>query len=271
MNMGKQAQIAPVAVASDLQLADLRAALAAGWNDFRAYPAFGLFFAAIYVSAGMFIYFALFVRGEIAWLVPAAAGFPLLAPFVAVGLYEVSRRREAGLPMSWRAILGALRGRGDEQILSMGVILFVAFGFWIMIAHGIFAIFLAESGTGSESMAFFATRAGIMMLVVGSIVGAIMALVFYAITVASLPMLVDRNVDFITAIIVSLASVRSNTFVLLAWAVLIAVTLFIAMLPLFLGLLVVLPVLGHATWHLYRRLTGAPATEDQENAEAALA
>jgi len=246
MSTSKQAQIAPSAVASDLKLGDLRAALAAGWGDFRAYPAFGLFFAAIYVIAGMFIYFALFVRGEVAWLVPAAAGFPLLAPFVAVGLYEVSRRREAGLPMSWRAVLGALRGRGDEQILSMGVILFVAFGFWIMVAHGIFAIFLAESGIGSESIALLATGAGLMMLLVGGIVGALMALAFYAITV------------------VSLASVRSNKFVLLIWAIVIAVALFVAMLPLFLGLLVVLPVLGHATWHLYRRLTGEAITEHQE-------
>lgn len=270
MSTGEQAQIAPVVVASDLKVSDLRAALAAGWGDFRAYPAFGLFFAAIYVSAGMFIYFALFVRGEVAWLVPAAAGFPLLAPFVAVGLYEVSRRREAGLPMSWRAVLGALRGRGDEQILSMGVILFVAFGFWLMVAHGIFAIFLAESGIGSESIALMATGAGLMMLLVGGIVGALMALAFYAITVISLPMLVDRNVDFITAIIVSLASVRSNKSVLLVWAILIAVALFVAMLPLFLGLLVVLPVLGHATWHLYRRLTGESGAQHQQAGEQVL-
>jgi len=271
VSTGKQAQIVPTSVASDLALSDLRAALVAGWNDFRAYPAFGLFFAAIYVGAGMFIYFALFERGEVAWLVPAAAGFPLLAPFVAVGLYEVSRRREAGLPMSWRAILGALRGRGDEQILSMGVILFVAFGFWLMVAHGIFAIFLAESGIGSESIALLATGAGLMMLLVGGVVGALMALAFYAITVISLPMLVDRNVDFITAIIVSLASVRSNKFVLLIWAILIATALFVAMLPLFLGLLVVLPVLGHATWHLYRRLTSEPATARPQAGDQLLA
>lgn len=271
MNAGEQAQILPATIASDLTPGDLRAALVAGWNDFKAYPAFGLFFAAIYVGAGMFIYFALFERGEIAWLVPAAAGFPLLAPFVAVGLYEVSRRREAGLPMSWRAILGALRGRGDEQILSMGVILFVAFGFWLMVAHGIFAIFLAESGIGSESVALLATGAGLMMLLVGGVVGALMALAFYAITVVSLPMLVDRNVDFITAIIVSLASVRSNKFILLIWATLIAMALFIAMLPLFLGLLVVLPVLGHATWHLYRRLTGPPDAAHRQAVEQALA
>lgn len=258
MAIAQHAPIAPATVASDLTFNDLRAALAAGWRDFRAHPIFGLFFGAIYVGAGMFLYFALFIRGEIAWLIPAAAGFPLLAPFVAVGLYEVSRRREAGMPMSWRAVLGALRGRGDEQILSMGVILFVAFAFWLMVAHGIFAIFLAESGIGSESLALFQTGAGIMMLLVGGFVGGLMALAFYAITVVSLPMLVDREVDFITAIIVSLATVRSNKFVLLAWAVVIAITLFVAMLPLFLGLLVVLPVLGHATWHLYRRSVSQP-------------
>ncbi len=260
MSTANQAQIAPATVASDLAVSDLRAALAAGWRDFRAYPVFGLFFAAIYVAAGLFLYFALFERGEIAWLVPLAAGFPLLAPFVAVGLYEVSRRREAGTPMSWRAVLGALRGRGDEQILSMGVILFVAFAFWLMVAHGIFAIFLAESGIGSESLELFRTTAGIAMLVVGSIVGALMALAFYAITVVSLPMLVDREVDFITAIIVSLATVRSNKLVMLIWAALIAIALFVAMLPLFLGLFVVLPVLGHATWHLYRRSVNQPGT-----------
>jgi uncharacterized membrane protein len=264
MSTGEHAQIAPATVASDLRLADLRAALAAGWRDFRTYPAFGLFFAAIYVGAGMFLYFALFSRGEIGWLVPAAAGFPILAPFVAVGLYEVSRRREAGLPMSWGAILGALRGRGDDQILSMGVIVFVAFAFWLMVAHGIFAIFLSGSGMGTESIEFLRTETGIIMLAVGSVVGALMALAFYAITVVSLPMLVDRDVDFITAIIVSLATMRSNGFVLLAWAVMIAVALFVAMIPLFLGLLVVLPVLGHATWHLYRRAVDERPGSDAE-------
>lgn len=250
---------APVTVAQDLSPRDLQAALAAGWRDFVACPAFGLFFGGIYLLAGLLIWAVLFRGGQIGWLVPAAAGFPLLAPFVAVGLYEVSRRREAGLPMRWTAVLGALRGHGDEQIISMGVIVFVAFGFWLMVAHGIFAIFLAESGIGTESLEQFAQPAGIAMLAVGSVVGAIMALAFYAITVVSLPMLVDREVDFLTAIITSLATVRSNAVVMLAWAAVIGALLFLAMLPLFAGLPVVLPVLAHATWHLYRRVVGTPA------------
>ena len=253
-SMEEQAQIAPVTVAKDLSAADLRAALAAGWRDFMAQPLFGLFFASIYVIAGLFLCYALFVWGEAVWLVPAAAGFPLIAPFTAVGLYEVSRRREAGLPISWGAVLGALRGHGDEQLLLMGGILFVAFSFWIILAHGIFAIFLSASGIGSESLELFRTAEGLMMLGVGSVVGALVALAFYAITVVSLPMLVDRETDFITAIIVSLGAIRSNKPVLMGWAVLIAILLFLAMLPAFLGMLVVLPVLGHATWHLYRRV-----------------
>lgn len=254
--MATKAQVAPVTVARDLNLTDLKASLAAGWRDFLAAPLFGLFFAGIYVGGGLFLAYALFEWGEATWLIPAAAGFPLVAPFVAVGLYEVSRRREASLPLHWGAVLGALRGRGDEQILSMGVIVFVAFGFWLMVAHGIFAIFLAESGIGSESLEIFRTGAGLAMLAVGSVVGGLMALAFYAITVMSLPMLVDRETDFLTAIIVSLATVRSNTAVMLVWAVLIGALLFVAMIPLFLGLLVVLPVLGHSTWHLYRQVVG---------------
>ena len=235
-----------------LEWHDLKAALAAGWADYRAAPLFGLFFAGIYVAAGLALGWALATQSAVAWLVPAAAGFPLLAPFCAVGLYEVSRRREAGLPLRWGAVLGALRGRGDDQILSMGVIIFVAFGFWLMIAHAIFAVFQSDSGT--DSLAFLVTGTGLIMLAFGSAVGALLALGFYAVTVVSLPMLVDRDVDFMTAIITSLGAMRANARVLIGWAVLIAAALFIAMVPAFLGLLVVLPVFGHATWHLYRRI-----------------
>ena len=252
------APISPVAVAADLTLADLRAALAAGWRDFLAHPIYGLFFAAIYVAGGIALTYALGSRGSSGWLLTAAAGFPLVAPFTAVGLYEVSRRRGAGLPLSWSAVLGALRGRGDDQLLMMGGFVFVGFTFWIIIAHGIFAIFLAESGIGSESLEIFKTTAGIAMLFVGGAIGAVIAYVFYAVTVISLPMLVDRDVDFLTAIIKSLRTVQANGVVMLVWAALIAVLLFAAMLPAFLGLLVALPVLGHATWHLYRRVCGAP-------------
>ena len=243
----------PPQVASDLVFGDLTRALAAGWRDFLAMPQYGLFFGGFYVLAGLAMGWAALAASEPTWLIPAMAGFPLIAPFVAVGLYEASRRREAGEPLSWHAVLGALKGHGDDQILSMGVIVFVAFSFWMIVAHAIFAIFMAESGMGGESLAALLTPAGLTMLAVGSAVGAVMAFAFYAMTVISLPMLVERKVSFPTAIIASLKAVRGNFMVMLGWAALIAGLLFLAMLPAFLGLLVALPVLGHATWHLYRR------------------
>lgn len=259
MTESKQTLPRPPVIARDLAIADLRAALAAGWRDFRAQPLYGLFFAAIFVVGGLALTYFLVARSEFTWAIPAAAGFPLLAPFTAVGLYEVSRRRELGIALNWPAILGAVRGRGDEQILAMGVIIFVAFGFWVIVAHVIFSIAIVEAGAGSESLALFLTPTGVTMLLFGSAVGGIMALAFYAVTVFSLPMLVDREVDFITAIFASLKAFRENLGVLLIWAAVIAALLFIAMIPAFLGLLVVLPVLGHATWHLYRRAAGASA------------
>ena len=246
-------------IAEDLGLADLFAALRAGWSDFVAMPQFGLFFAGFYVAVGLVAGYFAFIGEELTWLIPATAGFPLIAPFVAVGLYEASRRREAKEPLQWGRVIGALKGHGDDQILSMGVIVFVAFGFWMIVAHAIFAIFMAESGVsahgGWDMVEALMTPSGLAMLGIGSAVGAIMAYAFYAMTVVSLPMLVERKVDFLTAIISSLKTIKRNSFVMFAWAVIIAALLFLAMLPAFLGLFIALPVLGHATWHLYRRVT----------------
>ncbi len=251
--MMAQSAIAPVTVTRDLSARELRDALIAGWRDYAAYPIYGLFFAAFYVLGGLGIVYGLSSMGQGWWLIPIMAGFPLLAPFTAVGLYEVSRRREGGLPLGWRGVLGALGGRGDEQLILMGGIVFVAFSFWMILAHGIFAIFLGESGIGGETGALLLSPDALLMMLVGGAVGGLFALGLFAITVISLPMLVDREVDFITAIIVSLGVVRSNKRLMLGWAVFIAVTLTLAMIPMFAGLFVALPVLGHATWHLYRR------------------
>ncbi len=240
-------------VAEDLTAADLKAALAAGWADFIACPQYGLVIAGVYVVAGIAITYALVTFGQVIWLVPAIACFPLIAPFTAVGIYEVSRRRETGQPIAWRDVLGALRGRGDDQIMGLGVIIFVIVAFWVMLAHGIFYIFLAQSGLTTESLAMFETLSGWMMLLVGGAVGGAIALFTYCLTVMSLPTLIHRDVDLITAMIASWKTVSRNFPVMLGWAVLIALALFLASLPAFLGLLLVLPLLGHASWHLYRR------------------
>ena len=251
--MATQSPLAPVTVTRGLTVQDLQASLGAALRDFMAHPQYGLFFAAFYALGGIVLYFALVSIGRAWWLIPILGGFPLLAPFAAAGLYEVSRRRELGLPMGWGGILTALKGRGDEQLILMGIIGFVAFSFWMIIAHGIFAIFMGVSGFSQHSIEMLFTPQALMMLAVGSAVGAVFAAVMFAVTLTSLPMLVDKEVDFITAIIVSLGVVRCNKRVLFLWAVMIAVILVVAMVPMFLGLFVALPVLGHATWHLYRR------------------
>jgi uncharacterized membrane protein len=256
-----QSPVAPYVVADDLKFADLRAALLAGWRDFLAYPAFGLFFAAVYALGGAALVYGLVKLGEGAWSIPVIAGFPIIAPFAAVGLYEVSRRRQQGLAIDWRSVLWALRGRGDDQVMMVAGIVFVAFSFWMILAHGIFAIFMAESGIGADKLDLLLSAPAIAMLIIGSLVGAGFAFALYAVTVISLPMLCDRDVDFITAIIVSLGALRSNGPVMTGWALIIASTLFLAMLPAFLGLFIVLPVLGHATWHLYTRVVAKVASD----------
>ncbi|MBK5927598.1 DUF2189 domain-containing protein [Rhodobaculum claviforme] len=242
----------PVA-ATNLTEDDLRAALRAGIADFKAVPIFGLFFSLFYVVGGMGLWLGLFASGQPAFFLPIAAGFPLLAPFAAIGLYEVSRRREAGEPLSWGPILAALRGRGDGQLALMAVGTLIAFGFWIILARGIFAIFLGRSGIGFESIGILFSAPGMAMVVVGTAIGGLVALGLFTVTVMSLPMLLDRDVDFVTAMIASAQTVQANPRVMLKWAALIAGLLFVAMIPLFLGLFAVLPILGHATWHLYRR------------------
>ncbi|MES2783427.1 MAG: DUF2189 domain-containing protein, partial [Pseudomonadota bacterium] len=130
--MMAQSAVAPAILAQNLTAKDIRDVLVAGWRDFAAYPVYGLFFAAFYVAGGLGLVYGLSSIGQGWWLIPIMAGFPLLAPFSAVGLYEVSRRREAGLPLNWRGVLGALGGKGDEQLILMGAIVFVAFSFWMI-------------------------------------------------------------------------------------------------------------------------------------------
>jgi uncharacterized membrane protein len=235
---------------------DLRAALAAGWADFRAAPIFGLFFASVYALGGIALWWGLWRSGQPVWFVAAAAGFPLFAPFAAVGLYEVSRRRQGGLPLDWPSILGAVRGKGDGQLPVMAVIVLLVFGFWVILARGIFAVFFYDSGVGMYSVVHLATLPGVAMMVVGTVAGGLLALALFAVTAFSLPMLLDRPVDFVTAIVTSVAAVRANFAVLLRWAAVIVALLVVGMVPAFLGLLIVLPVLGHATWHLYDRAIG---------------
>lgn len=243
--------------------------LRAGWRDFRRVPLIGLFFAAFYVVGGIVLTLQLRVADQSYSIIPVALGFPLLAPFLAVGLYEVSRRLElrdaelnGGLDCRWSEILGVVFRQKDRQMPSMAVVIIMIFLFWVFIAHMIFALFLGlmpmQNILSDWQQTIFSFN-GIKMLAVGTLVGAATAYVLFSLTVVSLPLLLDKELDFITAMIVSWQFVAANRGVMIVWGIVISVMLFVAMIPAFLGLFIVLPVLGHATWHLYRRALVHPA------------
>ncbi len=239
----------------ELDLSDLRTALAAGWRDFLRAPLYGLFFAGVYVLGGWLIAWASLTEGQIWWTIFAGAGFPILGPFIACGFYEVSRRLEMGEALDWGGVLGAVFRQKDRQIPTMAAIIVVFFLFWNFLAHMIFALFLGTATLTNitSSIQVFLTPEGLAMLAFGTAVGAVFAGVLYALTVVSLPLLMDREVDFITAMITSWTLVAANPGVMLVWGAAIAVSLFFGMVTGFLGLFVALPLFGHASWHLYRR------------------
>jgi len=237
-------------------MSDIGAVLKLGLRDFLRAPLFGLFFSAVYVAGGLILWKVYGVAGQQWWLAPVAVGFPLLAPFAAVGLYEVSRRIEAAEALSWRAVLGVVFAQKDRQVPAMAAVIIVIFLFWVFVAHALFALFMGLRAftSGTDLVSLFLQGNGPLMFLVGGAVGAGFAGALFAITVVGLPLLLDKEVDFVTAMIHSMRATLANPMVMLVWGMVISGCMFLGMAPLFLGLFVALPVLGHASWHMYRRL-----------------
>ncbi len=244
-----------------MSMGDIGYALRQGLRDYWRKPMMGLFFANVAVMGGYLIYVLLFLW-HMEWLaIPLTFGFPLIGPFLAVGLYEVSRRLEAG-QTEWTRndIFGVIWRQRARQLPLMSWVIIVYYLFWSFFAHMLFALFLGPSvlTNVTSSYAYLLEPEGLRMLLVGSGFGAVFAFVLFMLTAVSLPLLLDKELDFVTAMLTSIAVVRKNPLVMLSWGAIIAGTTFLGMLPYLFGLFLVLPVLGHATWHIYRRaLTSA--------------
>ncbi|MEO0487516.1 MAG: DUF2189 domain-containing protein [Pseudomonadota bacterium] len=239
---------------------DVTAALRSGLADMQKAPALSLGFGAVFALIGLLLTVVL-ARGEAGfWLLPLAAGFPLLGPFLAVGLYEISRRIEAGEPLSLAPILTAVFRSNSGQLPLFAVLAVFFFLAWLVMARVIFAVSFGTATMTNvmTSVEVFFTVPGLLMLAVGSIVGAALATLLFSISVVGVPMLLDRDIDFVTAMITSVRATIENQSAMLYWGLCVAGATVVAMLPLFLGMVLVFPVLGHASWHLYRRAV-APA------------
>jgi len=237
-------------------LSDLRWALARGMEDFGASRTDVMFLCVIYPLLGLLLARMAFGYEMLPLVFPLASGFALVGPLAAVGLNELSRRREQGLSAGWADALGIFRSPSIHGIIMLGAVLIVLFLFWLLLSNAIYNLTLGPrppASLGSFAHDVIATRAGWMMAFVGVGAGFVLAIVALTISVVSFPILLDRNVRLETAVRTSARVFARNPVTIAAWGLIITASLVVGSIPLLLGLIFVMPVLGHATWHLYRR------------------
>jgi uncharacterized membrane protein len=246
-----------------IELADLADVLASGLRDFGAYRTDVIFLCIIYPLAGLVLASVAFGYDLLPMLFPLASGFALIGPVAAVGLYEMSRRREQGVEITWADAFGVVSAPAFGAILVLGLILLAIFLVWLAAAWAIWSMTLGPvppASLGAFMHQVLTTSAGWAMILVGVGVGFLFALLVLAISVVSFPLLLDRNVGLRTAVATSVRAVLINPGPMAAWGLIVAGGLVLGSIPVLLGLIIVMPVLGHATWHLYRKVVPrAPA------------
>jgi uncharacterized membrane protein len=259
--------IATPFVIRKIGLSDLSDALRLGWEDFKAVPSHAVILCVIYPVLGLVLFRMVLGYSVLPLLFPLAAGFTLIGPFAALGLYELSRRRERGEEAAAWDAMHVLRAPSFGAMLELGTLLLILFATWIAAAD---AIYIATFGhTPAASIPDFSARVlttpeGWLLIIVGCGVGFLFAVVALCVSVVSFPLMLDRHATAIDAIRTSLRAVMKNPLAMAAWGLIVAALLVIGSLPLFVGLAVVLPVLGHATWHLYRKVVEPDPNPPQE-------
>lgn len=241
-------------------IADLRDCLSRGVDDFLAAPTQLIFLSLIYPIIG-------FVAARAAWggpllplLYPLVAGLSLMGPVAAVGIYEISRRREQGAAVSWLDAFAVLRSPSIMSVGGLALVLLGLFAAWLVAAQIIYEVSFGDTRhatLGALAHDVFDTAAGWRMILIGNAVGLVFAVVVLAVSAVSFPMILDRGVGPALAMRTSIRAMRANPVTMAIWGMMIAAGLVLGTLPLFIGLSVVMPVLGHATWHLYRRVVVA--------------
>src|SRR5271166_1274595 len=239
-----------------IEVADVVDCIAKGVQDFGRAPRYGMFFGAVYAIGGLIIVWAAFALDYPYLAYPFIMGFALLAPFGAAGTYEISRRLESGEPLSWSAILGSVWSRTGKELGWLALVRLFTLIIWLDLAVFTFLLFYGADIPSLPQLfaKIFTTTYGVAFLLVGNGLGAIIALFVFSITAIAPPLVVDREVDFVTAMTTSVRAGLANPRPMLAWAIVIGADLAISVATLFIALVVIFPILGHATWHLYRRV-----------------
>lgn len=242
--------------------------IAAGARDFSRAPLYGLCFAAFFAAAGWLLIALLFVLGLPYLAYPLAMGFALVAPFGAAGFYAIGALQEEGTPLSWGRVFSGVRDAVRRDLRWMALVTGFALVIWMDIAAFVFFAFTGFSGVGPDFFErLFTTNSGLTFLLFGNLTGGVIAFFIFSISAISFPLLYDRDVDFVTAMLTSVRFVGSSPLAMMVWCALIAVMMVLSIMTGFVGLLFTLPIIGHATWRLYRRAVG---TQEAVLAEPAM-